>query len=82
VLVDDGIYQPGTTISLSKAILLEGRNGADSTRIDGQNLHRCLNLSDGATISGLTIQNGYNADSGGGIYCSGSTIQNCTISSN
>ncbi|MEL7448535.1 MAG: DUF4347 domain-containing protein [Pseudomonadota bacterium] len=43
--------------------------GADSTTIDGNNLHRVLDIDNGvtATVSGVTIERGGNISVGGGI---------------
>ncbi|MDF7826234.1 choice-of-anchor Q domain-containing protein [Pontiellaceae bacterium B12227] len=90
VLVNYGRYQPGTQITVDKAITLTSAYGADFTIVDGQNTHRCFNLGNTAcTLSGFTLTAGlatgsFPANNGGGVYCSDTTpiITHCTLSNN
>jgi len=82
VIVNDGTYALNNPITISSAIVLSSVNGASATILDGQQSVRCVSITDaGAIVNGFTVQNG-RARTGGGIYCSNGTIENCTIVNN
>ena len=101
VVVADGVYDSGGTVvygnmtnrvAVTKAITLRSANGPVSTIIRGQGplgstAIRCVYLTNGATLVGFTLTNGYTTLSGsvweeesGGVYWS--YITNCVIESN
>jgi len=87
VLVTNGIYYPGSQISVAKAITVKSVNGSGVTIVNGSHAHRCFNLtSANPIIDGFTITNGYitgASATGGGIYCNqGGTVMNCVIVGN
>ena len=57
---------------------------ANTTILDGENLHRVVIASDSATIDGFTISHGRAKTHGGGILCDDAspTISNCSIVEN
>ena len=64
---------------------LEARDwAANTTAIDGAGLRRCVIGASNATIDGFTIQNGYTAETGGGMYnyTVSPTVNNCTFTQN
>ena len=70
VLVSDGTYLITSEIAVTNDILIESVNGPAVTTIDGNATTRCLNLgSNACTVSGFTIQNGYIAGDGAGVFC-------------
>jgi CSLREA domain-containing protein len=65
-----------------KSITITGK-GANLTAISGNNLNRVFNVAIGGnlTLDGLTVTNGRNFDTGGGIYNGGTlTVINSTVS--
>ena len=85
-------------VAVTKPVTLQSVNGAAVTIIQayqmptnsGLNSLRCVWLTNGATLSGFTLMNGYafsrlelNGGSGGGVYClSNATVSDCVIISN
>ena len=85
VVVADGHYLLSSEISVNKKITIQSDNGPESTVVDGRGGVRCFNLGNRpCVLEGLTITNGYSADSGGGIYCFGTlpVVTNCTLAGN
>jgi len=85
VWVTNGTYLVDAEILITNIITLQSANGANDTIIDGAGAHRCFNLgSTACTVRGFTIQNGYSASDGGGIYCSSvvPVVENCIIKTN
>jgi hypothetical protein len=80
VIINDGTYLITQPIEVSNKIVVRSLNGRDKTFVDGNNSNRCFTLVSNAVIAGLTIQNGFIADVGGGVY--GGIVSNCTISNN
>jgi hypothetical protein len=76
VLVTNGTYAIGgrtvnyTTnrVVVDKLLTVRSVNGPRFTTIDGGGSVRCVYLTISATLSGLTLTNGY-ANSGGGVFC-------------
>ena len=71
VLVSNGLYKISQQIVIDHDVHVVGITGADRPIIDGQGVTRCFSLeSEGCSVQGLTISNGYTTGSGGGVYCS------------
>jgi hypothetical protein len=79
VLVNDGTYQPETTIEVNKKINIQSLNGKDSTVIDGRGEIQCIHLNDDdCNLDGFTVSFG----SGwicGGVWLEKGTVQNCEV---
>ena len=102
VVVAAGVYDSGGTVvygnmtnrvAVTKAITLRSASGPASTIIRGQGplgstAIRCVYLTNGATLVGFTLTNGYTTlsgsvweeESGGGVWGEGgSAVSNCII---
>ncbi len=85
VLVTDGVYPGG--VSVTKPLTLLSVNGPQFTIITGGFSNQCVYLADGASLTGFTLTNGYNASSyygadyGGGVQCASTNafLTNCLI---
>jgi hypothetical protein len=92
------IYQTGgriiygslsNRVAVTKPLTLQSVNGASATFIDGGRSGRCVYLTNGASLVGFTLTNGWvnqggdqtKAASGGGIWCESTNdvITNCVI---
>lgn len=108
VVVKDGLYNIGSRVApdqilcgnrvvVDKDITLQSLNGAAVTTIRGSGPRgdsavRGVWMTDGATLDGFTVENGFTAqlggalkdDDGGGVFCSSlaSEIRNCIITGN
>jgi hypothetical protein len=94
VLVTNGVYQNGGTavsqsrVAVTKVLNLRSVNGPQVTTISGEGSSslwlRCVNLTNGAALSGFTLTNGVTFDRGGGIFCASTNafVTNCVISGN
>ena len=87
--IDFNLAYPATITLLTGELLINkdmtiNGPGASSLTLSGNNASRVFNISAGtASISGVTVSNGYGDPSGGGIYNRGTlTVTNCTISAN
>lgn len=86
VTIPSGTYLLDAPIVVDKAITLAG-DSADRTLVilDGQGTVNCVELSAGATLRDLTVQNGAGGKTvsstlcGAGVYAVGATIDNCVI---
>ena len=93
IVVTNGIYATGgraivgdsTTnrVAVDKPLNLRSVNGPQSTTIDGGHSNRCVYLTNGASLSGFTLTNGF-AHSGGGVWCESTNamVSNCVVSGN
>lgn len=72
ILVAAGTYGPVT--ATGKAVTFRGADGAT---IDGGGTDRCVTADADVVFENFTIQNGYDAEAGGGVY--GGTFERCTI---
>ncbi len=84
VLVTNGVY-PGY-VSVTSALTLLSVNGPQFTIINGGGTSRCIDLTDGASLTGFTLTNGYTTqyDIGGGVECASTKalLSNCLIVGN
>ena len=84
----NGVYQngggSGNRVTVNKTIKLQSVNGPAVTVIDGAGAMRCVNLVNGATLSGFTLTNGFTSGNGGGVLCqsSSATVSNCVVTAN
>ena len=80
VLVNDGVYESSgytapdgnlSCVVVSNTITLQSVNGTNATYINGSNTMRCVYLTDGVSLIGFTLTNGYvpyPGGAGGGAY--------------
>jgi hypothetical protein len=82
VLVTNGVY-PGS-VSLTKLLTLLSVNGPEFTTINGGGTNRCVSLTDGASLTGFTLTNGFIYGYGGGVECASPNafLTNCLIVGN
>jgi hypothetical protein len=84
IFVHQGTYREAG-ISISKALVITGVDGAAATTVDGSGLGSGIFTFPAAakviSIRELTIKNGSTAIIGGGVYCSSSsvTIERCAV---
>jgi hypothetical protein len=93
IVVANGIYAtgglPGNRVTVDKPLSLRSINGPQFTSIDGGQSVRCVYLTNGASLSGFTLTNGFvlliGARSyGGGVFCesTNAVVSNCVVSGN
>jgi hypothetical protein len=94
VVLEDGSFTGPGNVDLDfagRSLTVTSLNGAAKAVIDckasAASQHRAFNLHSGETnvlLSGLTLQNGYESSSGGGLFLSGAqvTVQNCVLRNN
>jgi hypothetical protein len=91
VVVADGIYASGSRpdpngygdrVVVDKPLGLRSVSGAQFTVIDAGQSNRCAYLTNGASLSGFTLTNGYDAGSEGGGGVHGGTMSNCVLTGN
>src|SRR5208282_797829 len=89
-------YGAWNRVAVTSAIALVSVNGAQSTVIDGganaqddyespSATNRCVSLTDGASLTGFTVTNGFlGYIPGGGVYCTSekALIINCILTGN
>jgi hypothetical protein len=82
VLVTNGVYPGG--VSVTKALALRSVNGPQFTIINGGGTNGCVDLTDGASLTGFTLTNGYQYGYGGGVACASPNafLTNCLIVGN
>lgn len=81
VLVTNGTYAVTAEILVDKAINLRSVNGPAVTIVDA-GWCRAIHTTAAALIDGFTFTGGYDATSGGGVYCSGGSVfRNCRVTS-
>jgi len=68
---------------VTKPLALLSVNGPKFTLINGRGTNRCISLTDGVSLSGFTLTNGYTND-GGGVWCASTNafLTNCIIVGN
>jgi hypothetical protein len=79
VVVSNGVYAGG--LKVNKALALRSVNGPPFTVINGGGSKPCVLLTNGASLSGFTLTNGYSGGSPGG-GASGGTLYNCVLTDN
>ena len=72
IVVAAGTYAPVT--AEGKAVTFRGADGAT---IDGNGASRCVTADDDVVFENFILQDGYDAEAGGGAY--GGTFERCTI---
>jgi len=87
VVVTNGVYATGirrgfrvSRVLVAKPLNVRSVNGPTLTAIDGGGSVPCATLTNGASLTGFTLQNGFAEDYGGGAY--GGTLNNCTLTGN
>jgi hypothetical protein len=83
VMVTNGVYAGG--VSVTSALTLLSVNGPQFTIINGGGTNRCVDLTDGASLTGFTLTNGYaQYGNGGGVACASTNafLTNCLIVGN
>jgi hypothetical protein len=82
VVVTNGVYAGG--VAVTNLLTLRSANGPQVTAIDGGGTKRCVSLTNGASLSGFTLTNGWAADYGGGVWCTSTNVflTNCTLTGN
>ena len=98
VVVTNGIFNSGfrdnsagtSRVVVDKPLNLRSVNGPEVTQIHGFGivgcncLFRCAYLTNGATLSGFTLTNGWAYEKGGGVLCESGTavVSNCVLRGN
>ncbi|MBI3415421.1 MAG: PKD domain-containing protein, partial [Verrucomicrobia bacterium] len=91
ILVTNGVYQTGqrtvsgatNRVAVTKPVTLQSVNGPAATLIQGDQITRCVYLTNGAALMGFTLIGGA-AIYGGGVWCESASaiLSNCTITAN
>jgi len=91
ILVTNGVYQAGNRtvagapncVAVALPVSVMSVNGPAWTSIDGGAVNRCVYLTNGASLTGITLTNG-TAANGGGAYCESAAafLVNCVLSGN
>ncbi|MCX6928290.1 MAG: PKD domain-containing protein, partial [Verrucomicrobia bacterium] len=93
IAVTNGIYATGartvdgyTTnrVAVNKPLSLRSINGPQFTTISGSGSVRCVYLTNGASLSGFTLTNGFARFDGGGLFSesANAVVSNCVLSGN
>jgi len=93
VLVTNGTYATGgrtadgystNRVIIHRFLTVRSVNGPQFSAIDGGSSVRCVDLTNGASLSGFTLTNGAAYYSGGGVFCESTNawISNCVVSGN
>ncbi len=77
IVVSNGAYAGG--VSVTNRLMLLSVNGPKFTLINGRRTNPCVNLADGASLTGFTLSNGQR-----GVYCASTSafLTNCVIVGN
>jgi hypothetical protein len=82
--VTNGVYSGG--IGVGKPLALRSVNGPQSTVINGGGTNQCAFLTDGASLTGFTLTNGFPGylSVGGGVQCASRNafLTNCILTGN
>ncbi len=92
IVVTNGVYAVGdravngqtNRVVIDKSLTLRSANGPQFTVIDGGQSNRCVYLTNGASLEGLTLTKGRAVNGGGGVFClsTNALVSNCVISGN
>ena len=95
IVVTNGTYASGgrvvygatNRVAVIKRLTVQSVNGSQTTVIDGGSAVRCAYLTNGATLVGFTLANGwafYSNNYGGGVYCesTNAVLSKCVLSAN
>jgi hypothetical protein len=83
ILVSNGVYAGGLVVTNS--VTLRSVNGPQFTVINGGQANRCASLTNGASLTGFTLTNGFvRLSEGGGVFCASTNafLTNCVIAGN
>ena len=83
VVVTNGVYAGGVVVTNALALL--SLNGPQFTIINGRGTNRCVDLTDGASLTGFTLTNGHvSVADGGGVRCAtvNAFLTNCVMAGN
>ena len=81
VVVTNGEYAGG--VAVTKPLALRSVNGPQFTVINGGGTNRCVSLTNGASLSGFTLSNGYSSGGdGGGVWSANAFLTNCVFVGN
>ena len=83
IIVTNGVYPGG--LNVTNPLALRSVNGPQFTVINGGGTNRCATLTEGSSLSGLTLTNGYSyRGQGGGVWCASTNafLTNCVITRN
>ncbi len=82
VIVTNGVYAGG--VSVANPLTLLSVNGPQLTVINGGGTNQCVSLTDGASLTGFCLTNGYANGDGGGVWCDSTNafLTNCVIAGN
>jgi hypothetical protein len=82
VLVTNGVYGGG--LAVTNALALLSVNGPQFTVINGGGTNQCASLTNGVSLTGFCLTNGYIFGSGGGVECASTNafLTNCVIAGN
>ncbi len=87
LVVSNGLYatggRDGSRVAVDRQLAVRSVNGPQFTVIDGGGAVQCVHLTNGASLSGFTLTNGW-ANNGGGVWCESPNafLTNCTLSGN
>jgi PKD repeat protein len=83
ILVTNGVYAGGVVVT--NPLTLRSVNGPQFTLINGAQANRCASLTNGASLTGFTLTNGFvHLNEGGGVFCvsTNAFLTNCVIAGN
>lgn len=82
VLLEPGVHSVTSAVVITQAVTVAGNGGKDVVTVNGGGTTRLFELRGPATLSGLTISNGFNTVLGGGLYAvdgAHARIEDCRI---
>jgi hypothetical protein len=82
VVVANGEYAGGAAVT--NPLSLRSVNGPQFTVINGGGTNQCVSLTNGASVTGFTVPNGWSWGSAGGVTCASTNafVTNCVIVGN
>lgn len=80
VLVTNGTYTLGSTITISSWVTVRSVNGAVGAIVDGNNSVRCFSIThSNAVLDGFTVTNGNFNTAASGVHITDGLVKNCRI---